>query len=110
MPNSKDIYKAKIYFRGKGSPFKTRPILVLANNGNMCTIVELTSVGPKEPPSYFDQFKEEVIGWNKYGLEEPSWAKCTNIHNVEGIELNNKIGVMGDDAFNTIVNRINEVN
>ena len=110
MPNAKDVYKAKIYYRGTDGPYKTRPVLVLNDNGYMCTIAEITTDEPDDPPTYYDQFKEEIVDWKLAKLKRKSYVKCKNVHNVVGLELNQQIGVMTDKDFEKIVDRIAEVN
>lgn len=109
MPNSGDIYTAKIYFKGTRGECKPRPILVLKDDGvGNCTIVEITSVAPKNPPDYYDTLKEEIKEWKTYGLDEPSYVKCKNVHNVNGLRLVDKIGSMNKDEFERIVDKITE--
>lgn len=100
MPNIGDIYTAIIYFRGRSGNSKPRPVLVLNDLGNgFYTIAEITSKKPKNPPSYYDQFKEFINGWHKCRLDEPSYVKCKNIHNIEGIRLHDYIGSMDYKEF-----------
>lgn len=105
-----DICIAKIYYRGTSGPFKYRPVLILNTDDNgWCTIAEVTSVAPKKPPGYFDTYKEEIKDWQKYGLDDPSWIKCKNIHNVENPRFYRKIGTMKNtEEFERIVDRIYE--
>lgn len=109
MSNSGDIYTTKIFYIGTTGKGKLRPILVLNDDGEgNVTIVEITSIPPKNPRTYYDNFKEEIKGWKKYGLEEPSYIKCKNVHKVVGLRLVSKIGVMDADEFERIVNKIAE--
>ncbi|MDD3833616.1 MAG: type II toxin-antitoxin system PemK/MazF family toxin [Oscillospiraceae bacterium] len=98
-----------IYYKGRSGNCKVRPVLVLntLNNG-WCTIVEITSVAPKNPPGYYDLFKEPILKWKECGLDEPSYVKCNsnNIHNVEEIRLRNKIGKVDYNDFINIVDKI----
>lgn len=107
-----DICIARIYYRGTSGPFKDRPVLILNNDNNgLFTIVEITSVAPKKPPKYYDTVKEEIKGWQEYGLDDPSWVKCKNVHNVFSPRFYNKIGTMKDtEEFEHIVNKIDEYN
>lgn len=111
MAESGDIYKVKIYFEETSGEFKSRPALILIyNDSSHYTIAKITSVPPKDPPTYYDSFKEEIIGWKEYGLDKPSYVKCKNTHNVDDLELYEKIGTMKNTKeFERIVNRINEV-
>lgn len=67
-------------------------------------------IEPKDPPGYYDNFKEEIKKWSKYGLDKKSYAKCKNIHNVKGVRFVKYIGHMDSDEFEHLVNRIAEVN
>lgn len=72
--------------------------------------MEITSVGPKNPPSFYDNFKIPINNWRGCGLDEPSFVKCRNIHNVEGIRLHDHIGTMDPDEFGYITDKIDEFN
>lgn len=110
MPNIGDIYTVRIYFQGTSGPYKTRPILIINTDGVMYTIAEITSEGPKDPPTYYDQFKEKIKGWEKYGLDKESFVKCTNIHNISNARFINHIGSMDENEFEEIVDKISEAN
>ena len=72
MPDPRDIYLVKIYYKGQTGTFKTRPVLLINNLANdWVTIAEITSVPPKLPPSYYDKFKEPIINWIDCGLTSP---------------------------------------
>ncbi len=107
-----DICIARIYFEGTSGLFKDRPVLILNSDGKgSYTIVEITSVAPKDPPGYYDTFKEEIKDWQKYGLDEPSWVKCKNVHNPQNLKFFGKIGTMKNtEEFERIVDRIDEYN
>ena len=112
MAESGDIYKVTIYYEGTFGPYKPRPVLILNSNdeGNY-TIAEITSIPPKNPPGYYDSFKEEIVDWEEYGLDKPSYVKCKNIYNVEGLRLHQKIGTMKDTVeFERIIDKIDESN
>lgn len=113
MPEIGDIYKVQIFFEGASGPYKSRPVLILDydDNNKNYTIVEITSKAPKDPPGYYDFAKEEIKNWKDYGLDKPSYVKCKNISNVNGLRLYEKIGTMKNtDEFNHIVDRIDECN
>ena len=109
MPKIGDIYTAIIYYRGSSGNSKPRPVLVINDLGSgFYTIAEITSVPPKNPPSYYDGFKESIIKWKECGLDEASFVKCkdNNIHKVEGIRLHQYIGSIDPNDFNNIINKI----
>lgn len=107
MPDSKDIYLVRIYYKEQSGIFKSRAVLILNNLGNgWVTIAEITSIPPKRPPSHFDKFKEPIIKWGEYGLTNPSFIKCKNLHNIEISRLYQKIGIMDDDEFLNIIEKI----
>lgn len=111
MPDSKDIYLVQIYYKGQLGAFKSRPVLILNTLGNgWVTIAEITSVPPKKPPSHYDKFKEPIIRWDAYGLANPSFIKCKNIHNIETLRLFKKIGIMDDEEFMNIIEKIDLYN
>lgn len=109
MPGIGDIYIAIIYYKGLSGNSKPRPVLVLNDLGEgYYTIAEITSVPPKNPPSYFDDFKVPIAKWQECGLDEASFVKCNNnnIHNVEGIRLHQYIGSISPVDFNHIIDKI----
>lgn len=109
MPNIRDIYTARVYYRGHSGNNKPRPVLIINTLQNdMFTIAEITSVSPKDPPSYFDRFKEPILKWQQCGLDQESWVKCFkgNIHNVDGSRLHQHIGSMDVEDFNNAVMNI----
>lgn len=106
-----EIYTAKIFYQDDEENYKVRPILVLNNtDNNFITIAEITSIPPKNPPSYYDKFKELIIKWKQAGLNEPSYIKCKNVYNIENILLYDFIGVMELSDFINIINKINDYN
>lgn len=111
MPDIKDIYYVEIFFEGISGRSKVRPVLIInkLNNGKY-TIVEITSVSPRKPPKGYDIYKEEITNWYSYGLKKLSFVKCTNVINVRPIRFLNKIGIMYDEEFENIVNKIIEYN
>jgi len=64
------------------------------------TVAEITSVPPKD--NYYSKFKEEIKNWQQCGLDEPSYVKCKNIHNIKESRLYEKIGAMEDDLINIL--------
>jgi len=111
MPESRDIYLVRIYYKGQSGTFKSRPVLILNTFSNgWVTIAEITSVPPRQPPSYYDKYKEPIVKWTRYGLTEPSFLKCKNIHNIKESRLSCKIGTFDEDEFINIIDKINSYN
>lgn len=111
MPNKGDIYSANVFYQKTSGPSKARPVLIINDNSiGGYTIVEITSISPKDPPGYYDKFKEEIKKWSKYGLHEKSYVKCRNIHNIKGVRFIKYIGTVDSDEFEHIVNKIVEAN
>jgi mRNA interferase MazF len=102
----KDICSIKIFFKGNFGKSKIRPVLILNKTDEKYTIVEITSESPKNPPTYYDQFKEEIKNWEEYGLERKSYIKCKNIHNVKPIKFLRKIGTMSNNDFEFFIQKI----
>lgn len=109
MADIGDVYTVMIYFKGQEGDYKPRPVVVLNTLGNnQYTIVEITSIKPKESPTYFDQFKEEIKEWQQAELDQPSWAKCYkgNIHNISENRLHEYIGEMDSEDFKNVAKNI----
>ncbi len=49
-----DIFVTKINYSGDKGPYKLRPVMVLNVNEEDVTIVEITTVPPKNPPGFYD--------------------------------------------------------
>lgn len=101
-----DIYSVKMYYKGTKGPFKFRPVLIIEDeDSRICTIVEITTTEPEEPPKHYDQYKVFFEDWATSGLNEKSWAKCnkTNIHKVKRDRLRKRLGeASNQDLFNII--------
>lgn len=113
MPNNdpaiSEVWTARIYFKGNSGINKPRPVLVVnVDEENNYTIQEITSVKPKEPPTFYDNFKELIDKWKESGLDEPSYVKCapSNTHKVERIRLHGYVGVMAEEDFENIIEKI----
>ena len=106
-----NIYVMKVYFKEESGDFKDRPVLVFnQDETGLYTVVEITSVPPKNPPGFYDGFKEEIKKWQKCGLDQPSYVKCKNTHRVEEEKLYKLIGTMSVDDFNNIIDKLTEYN
>ncbi|WP_077212374.1 type II toxin-antitoxin system PemK/MazF family toxin [Bacillus dakarensis] len=107
-----DVYKVRIYFKGKSGTNKPRPVLIIDQDEEYFTIVELTSVEPKEPPGYFDNCKQKIVDWVRAGLDEESYAKCHkgNIHRVEESRLFEYLGTLTANDLINVLEKVNEVN
>ena len=51
-------------------------------------------------------FTEPIIRWAGYGLANPSFIKCKNIHNIETSRLFQKMGIMDGYEFMNLIERI----
>lgn len=88
----------KLYYTGLTGESKVRPVLVIDADyeNNLYTIVKITSVGPKNPPTYHDRYKIEIQNWKQYGLDKQSWVKINdeNIYRVSGDKFVKILGAM----------------
>ncbi|PIC72911.1 type II toxin-antitoxin system PemK/MazF family toxin [Sporosarcina sp. P17b] len=99
MGKFKDIYLAKVYYKGQEGHAKRRPVLIIDDSeNNLVTIAEITSAEPNDPPKTYDVFKVEILDWKAAGLDKPSWVKCykTNVHRVPKDRLIKFIGEADD--------------
>ncbi|HCL4447346.1 TPA: type II toxin-antitoxin system PemK/MazF family toxin [Clostridium botulinum] len=116
MANIGDVYSVRVYFEDKNE-YKERPVIIINKtirnfNEIIYTISEITSKKPKEPPSYYDNFKEPIKQWWKCGLNKESYVKTNKLYNIKSNKLHKRIGHINNKSsdFNRIVNRIIEVN
>lgn len=96
-----DIYTSEFSF---GDPVitKERPVVIvdIDKAAGLYYVMEITSIGPHEPPKYHDQFKVPILNWRSVGLNKPSWTKVTNVHEVDESALYNYRGHMSrSDSF-----------
>ncbi len=112
MANIGDIYSVKIFYDDNPSQHKTRPVLVVnvEEELGLYTIAEITRTGPKNPPTYFDQFKEPIFDWRRAGLNSSSFVKTHKIHRVPEDKLLKFCGELEGNELVRILNRIVEVN
>lgn len=104
----REIYIVKIAFEDIDG-YKIRPVLILYSNNNIITIAPITHVAPEDPPKgYYDEAKEPIKKWRKYGLDKRSWVKCANTKTLDSSVFQNKkpIGIMDEDGFIRITERI----
>jgi mRNA-degrading endonuclease toxin of MazEF toxin-antitoxin module len=106
------IHLAKIFYKGRSGASKVRPVLIIKAQGNrgLFTIVEVTSVPPKDLPGFFDTYKEKINHKKRTGLFEPSFVKCheNNIHLVKKYRLHKKIGRLEPKDLSRIIERISD--
>lgn len=70
MPHQREIFIIEVEFEDIDG-YKDRPVLILFQCDHLYTIVPITHVAPKNPPlNYFDEAKELIVNWKKYGLED----------------------------------------
>ncbi|MFA6808921.1 MAG: hypothetical protein WCR27_08000 [Eubacteriales bacterium] len=109
IPDVRDVYTAIIYYKGLKGDKKLRPVVIINMiDSKRCTIAEITSVPPKDPPNYFARFKEPILKWQECGLDKASWVKCfkENIHNINVNRLHQYIGTMNYQDFINVVKNI----
>lgn len=108
MAFPRQIYMARIYFKEENG-YKYRPVLVLREDKNGYIIVPITSQPPENPPTkYHDIAKEPILKWDKYGLDEESYAMCANAKPYDALIFRYKqpIGIMDVDEFTKIVEKV----
>ncbi|AEB77358.1 type II toxin-antitoxin system PemK/MazF family toxin [Clostridium botulinum] len=110
MADIKDIYIVRIYYEDKIEKAKNRPIIIINKNvtdkETSYTISEITSAKPKDPPRHFDKFKEPIVKWKEAGLDKMSFVKVNKLYKIPSNKLYKKIGVMTDEDFDKVINRI----
>ncbi len=108
MPHQREIFIIEVEFEDIDG-YKDRPVLILFQCDHLYTIVPITHVAPKNPPrNYFDEAKELIVNWKKYGLDRQSWVKCANTKNYDGSIFVGKqpVGIMDIDEFDKITEKI----
>lgn len=110
MTDIGEVYLVKIYFKGQEGDNKLRPVVIINIDDEKIinTIAEITSIPPNG--SYYSQFKEKIKEWQQCGLDKISYVKCRNVHNVDNDKLFQQIGIMAEDDFIRIIDKIVEYN
>lgn len=105
MLNIGELYLVRIAYDDNSNKSKIRPVLVINKDDltNSCTIVEITGTAPKNPPTYYDQFKKPITRWREAGLDKPSYVKIHKTHNIKINNLHEKIGFIDTSDFYNII-------
>lgn len=103
------VHVSRIYFQGDRGRFKNRPVLVVKDTErNLYQIAQITSVPPKNPPKYHDQYKVKIKNWKELGLDKPSWVNCykKNMHRISGKRLNKYIGHADNELMRDVIRMV----
>ncbi|MEA1961269.1 MAG: type II toxin-antitoxin system PemK/MazF family toxin [Bacillota bacterium] len=70
-----EIFWLEIEYEDIPNESKIRPaIIVDKDEESFYILVSTTTQSPKDPPSYYDQFKIPILNWRKIGLPQASWG------------------------------------
>lgn len=70
-----EIFWLEVEYEDIPNESKRRPAIIIDNkDDSLFILVSTTSQSPKDPPSYYDQFKIPIYNWRKIGLSQASWG------------------------------------
>lgn len=70
-----EVYWLEVEYEDIPNESKRRPAIIIdKKEDRLFILVSTTSQSPKDPPSYFDQFKIQIYNWRKIGLPQASWG------------------------------------
>jgi mRNA interferase MazF len=70
-----EIFWFEIEYEDTLNESKRRPAIIIGKKeDSLFILISTTSQSPKDPPSYFDQFKIPIYNWRKMGLPQASWG------------------------------------
>ncbi len=70
-----EVYWLEVEYEDIPNESKRRPAIIIdKKEDRLFILVSTTSQSPKDPPSYFDQFKIPIYNWRKIGLPQASWG------------------------------------
>jgi len=72
-----EIYRERVRYQEDSTKWKSRPVVIVSVSRDVVLAVaaSFTSIGPKNPPNYYDSFKFKVVHWQHANLDKPSWIK-----------------------------------
>lgn len=78
-----DLFFADMKYEQDPNQSKVRPIVLIDHDeGGFWIVVEGTTKGPNDPPTYHDRYKIPFLTWRGY-LEEATWFKAVLIYLTE---------------------------
>lgn len=89
MPEVGDAFYLEVEYEDVFDGSKIRPVIIIDKRDDNIFLVSTTSQKPKNPPSYYDQFKIPILNWRRIGFKEPSWAKSYKLIQLSEEDLNN---------------------
>jgi mRNA interferase MazF len=97
-----NVYKD--YFDYQDIPGKRdfrRMVLVdiTGENSDIGILTQITGQPPKNPPGYFDQFREPIHKWPEAGLTQMSYARVNKNFTLPFNVLSKPIGKMSEEEF-----------
>jgi hypothetical protein len=101
-----EVYVTKIAYEDDPTTFKWRPVLVINSLEGVSTIVEISSIPPRNPPTFHDTFKVPIRDFVKAGLRKKSFVRTHMVYNVEDICLRGPAGIIDNDELINIQARV----
>lgn len=108
-----EVYWLEVEYEDIPNESKRRPAIIIdKKEDRLFILVSTTSQSPKDPPSYFDQFKIPIYNWRKIGLPQASWGLGYRLIELTDKELKSVvtktdyIGRMGEIDLHDLIIKI----
>jgi len=108
-----EVYWLEVEYEDIPNESKRRPAIIIdKKEDRLFILVSTTSQSPKDPPSYFDQFKIPIYNWRKIGLPQASWGLGYRLIELTDEELKSVvtktdyIGRMSEIDLNNLITKI----
>ncbi|MGG4344357.1 hypothetical protein [Paenibacillus lautus] len=101
-----NIYKGYFQYQDRHETRDFRRLLltdITGENSEIGIVTQITGQGPKEPPGYYDKYREPIEKWKQAGLTKKSYARVNKNMPLPLNVLNNPIGRLDDEEFIRIV-------
>ncbi|QSF43552.1 hypothetical protein [Paenibacillus tianjinensis] len=101
-----NVYKGYFQYQDQPGTKDFRRLLltdIVGENLDIGIMTQITTQGPKTPPTHYDQFREPIGKWSQAGLNKKSYARVNKNMPLPLNVLNNPIGKLDEEDFLRIV-------
>lgn len=96
------VYKGYFQYQDKPETKDFRRMVLIditGENSDVGIMTQITGQPPKDPPKYYDQFREPIYKWQEAGLTKMSYARVNKNFTLPFNVLSKPIGKMSEEEF-----------
>ncbi|HHW36823.1 MAG TPA: type II toxin-antitoxin system PemK/MazF family toxin [Bacillales bacterium] len=104
-----EIYDVEVEFDERDGRAKTRPVVIIdVKNGDpiVVLVAALTGQGPKNPPTFFDQYKVALKDWKQAGLKKESFVKSSKTYTFDASSLRTYRGTLSEEDLLMVISNV----